>query len=120
MTLEAHVCRERQGLEVRAADKLFFFPGTFWVSHWLKNFRCTCSSQDAQNSRKSVLPGNLMQAGLYLSSKSPQLTWVFRFSPGQQFAVLRMTQRQRKLTDIFGEAVQEKRSSSFLYPKMGL
>ncbi|KAJ0142297.1 Uncharacterized protein HZ326_14858 [Fusarium oxysporum f. sp. albedinis] len=105
MTLEAHVCRERQGLVVRAADKLFFLPRYFL---------------DAQNSRKSVLPGNLMQAGLYLSSKSPQLTWVFRFSPGQQFAVLRMTQRQRKLADIFGEAVQEKRSSSFLYPKMGL
>jgi hypothetical protein len=24
MTLEAHVCRERQGLVARAADKLFF------------------------------------------------------------------------------------------------
>jgi hypothetical protein len=34
MTLEAHVCRERQGLVARAADKLFFSAvDTLWTGY---------------------------------------------------------------------------------------
>lgn len=54
-----------------------------------------------------------MQAGLYLSTKSPQLTWVVEIQSGPTICRSQDDSASRKLADIFGEAVQERNSSFF-------